>query len=359
MDKKHINWTNTLFLSITPLAGIIGTVLLAINHQIHSATIWLACILCCLGAISITAGYHRLFSHCTYKAAKVVQAFFVLFGSSVFEGSVLEWSTDHRNHHRYVDTPKDPYNINQGAWHAHIGWLLTMDASKRKFDNIDDLKTNKLLQWQHKNYRLIAFFMAFLLPTLIAGLWGDWLGGLIIAGALRISFNLHCTFCINSLCHLVGKQTYTDKQSARDHWFAALLTMGEGYHNFHHQFALDYRNGVRYYQFDPTKWLINFLFWVGLAEDLKRVSQEKIVRYRVDMEHKRVSQSQHSFSSLVLDQIQEVKSKLMEQIAHIETLERDKRVDYQAKMTQARKELSIVLDTWKRLLRTATSATSA
>jgi stearoyl-CoA desaturase (delta-9 desaturase) len=212
---------------------------------------------------------------------------FLLFGAAAFEGSALEWCDDHRNHHRYTDTDQDPYSIKKGFWYAHMGWLFYMDSNAYDFANVAELKSDKLVHWQHKHYLPIAIFMGFLLPMGIAALWGNPLGGLIIAGALRMTFNHHATFAINSVCHYFGKTTYSDRISARDHWFTSLLTYGEGFHNFHHQFPIDYRNGIRAFHYDPTKWLIKALSWVGLTRDLKKVSQDKILQYQLQMAKQR------------------------------------------------------------------------
>lgn len=287
MNLPHkVNWTNTLFLILTPLVGIVGTILLVIFGNVHWPTWLLAGIFAIISGLSVTAGYHRLFSHVSYKAHWIVRLIFMLFGAGTFEGSVLEWCTDHRNHHRYTDTEKDPYNINQGFWYAHIGWLMLLDKNKRDFSNVADLAADPLLSFQNRFFVPLAVIMGFILPTGIAALWGDPLGGLIIAGALQITINHHSTFCINSVCHYFGKRTYSDRQSARDHWFTALFTFGEGFHNFHHQFALDYRNGIRAYDFDPTKWLIWGLSRIGLATDLKRVSADRIMVYKENSDGK-------------------------------------------------------------------------
>ena len=234
-----------------------------------------------ISAAGITAGYHRLFSHVTYKAVWPVRLVLMLLGSSVFQGSILEWSTDHRKHHLYTETEKDPYNIKQGFWYAHIGWLFVLDPNKRDFSNVEDLMQDPIVRFQHRFYIPIAIFMGYIVPALIASLWGDPLGGLLIGGALRIAVAQQSTFCINSICHYFGKKTYSEEQEARDNWVTALITMGEGYHNFHHQFPKDYRNAVRFYQFDPSKWLIRLLSYLGLASDLRRVNPEIIAKYKV------------------------------------------------------------------------------
>ena len=115
----------------------------------------------------------------------------------------------------------------------------------------------------------------------IASLWGAPLEGFLIAGALRITLLHHSTFCINSLCHLLGKRTYSDHSSARDNWLSALITLGEGYHNYHHRFPIDYRNGIQLYHFDPTKWLIYGLYYFGLASGLRRIPHYRIIQVMV------------------------------------------------------------------------------
>ncbi len=366
---RKINWTNTLFLTITPIVGIVGTVLMAIHHLIHWQTILLAFVFIFFTGMSITAGYHRLFSHLTYKAKWPIRLFFLLFGAAAFEGSLIEWCTDHRNHHRYTDTEKDPYNIKRGFWYAHIGWLFVLDSSKRDYSNVEDLQKDPLVRLQHRFYLPIAITMGFLLPMAIAGLWGGWLAGFIVAGALRITLNQHFTFFINSICHLWGKQKYSERISARDNWFTAFLTYGEGYHNFHHQFPLDYRNGIRKFDYDPTKWLIKGLRNVSLAWDLKTVSQQRIVQYQIRNEQEQLQKhSSHSEALVKLIQraINPARDKVIHALNKVEEVEKlygelklkghhikDKitHYDYQQRLKVAKKELKVALVNWNTVLR--------
>jgi stearoyl-CoA desaturase (delta-9 desaturase) len=118
------------------------------------------------------------------------------------------------------------------------------------------------------------------LPAVIGFAWGGWrsaLGAFLIAGVARLVILQHCTFCINSLCHYLGSRPYSSKCTARDSWLMAIVTLGEGYHNYHHEFQHDYRNGVKPWQIDPTKWLIWTLSRLGLVNKLRRVPSEKIV----------------------------------------------------------------------------------
>lgn len=308
-DTKKINWLNTLFLIINPLVAVVGTIVLACMHLIHWKTILLTVILAVMGGISITAGYHRLFSHQSYKAAWPVRFIFLLFGAATFEGSVLEWCTDHRNHHLHTDTPKDPYSIKGGFWYAHIGWLFTLDPTKRDYSNVADLQKDPLVRFQDKYYIAIAVVIGYVLPVLIALCWGDWMGGLFIAGALRITFSQHTTFFVNSACHFFGRSPYSDRHTARDNWVTALFTFGEGYHNFHHQFPLEYRNAIRFYQYDPTKWLIRTLAFFGLATDLKTISKQTILKYKINMDQKRLSEEPKSKLHELYESIMDVLTK--------------------------------------------------
>jgi stearoyl-CoA desaturase (delta-9 desaturase) len=179
-----------------------------------------------------------------------------------------------------VDHDEDPYCISKGLFHAHIGWLLFKLDPGPPFDNVTDLQKDPLVRWQNRYIHLIAALVAFALPTAIGFIWGGWrsaLGAFLIAGVARVVILQHCTFCINSLCHYLGTRPYSSKCSARDSWLMALVTFGEGYHNYHHEFQHDYRNGVKPWQFDPTKWIIWTLSKVRLAAKLRRVPTEKIV----------------------------------------------------------------------------------
>lgn len=323
MEQTKINWVTTLFLILTPLAGVIGTTFLAMHHAIMWPTIVLALIFTVISGLSITCGYHRLFSHLAYKAHWMVRFLFAIFGASAFEGSILEWCTDHRNHHRYTDTDKDPYNAKRGFWFSHLGWLIYLDPTQRDFSNVGDLTADPIVQWQHRHYVKLAICSGFLLPMVLAWLWGDLLGGLIIAGALRISINHHFTFCINSVCHIFGKTTYSDRNTAKDNWFTALFTYGEGYHNFHHKFPVDFRNGIRFYDFDPSKWLIGLLAAAGLANELKTVSQHRIIQCRIEMEESALHNSIKENSKFeLIPLLNQARDSVMQALAKLEDLEK-------------------------------------
>jgi stearoyl-CoA desaturase (delta-9 desaturase) len=235
-------------------------------------------VLWAFNGMSITAGYHRLWAHRSYEASKPVQIFYMLFGAMALQNSILVWSSSHRVHHRHVDdVDHDPYSAKRGLWFSHIGWMLRNHPSGAvDFRNAKDLEANPLVRFQHKYYLLIAIGMNVGVPLLLGLLHGDIWGSLLLGGFLRLVVSHHCTFFINSLAHFWGSRPYTTENTARDNGVLALFTWGEGYHNYHHLFQWDYRNGIRWYQWDPTKWLISMLTWVGLARALKRVPEFQI-----------------------------------------------------------------------------------
>lgn len=279
------------FFILVPLLSVIGAGLVIVYHGFYWQTLVFAMLYAAATGIAITAGYHRLFAHRAYKAAWPVRLILMFFGTAAVQGSILEWCTDHRNHHRYTDKEGDPYSVTRGFWYAHIGWIFVLDPSKRNFDNIKDLNDDAMLRFQHKYFSSLAIFSSAILPVLVCSLWGDPLGGLFIAGGLRLTMNHHFTFFINSLCHYWGKRTY-ERGTARDNWFISLLTYGEGFHNFHHKFSVDYRNGIRWFHFDPSKWLIFMLAKMKLASQLKRIPKEVILQQSLDMREQQLQELQ-------------------------------------------------------------------
>jgi len=264
-----------VFFIVLHVVGIVGTPLYIYYRGITAPELVLFFAYCAATGFSITMGYHRLFAHPTYKASPVVRFFFLLFGAATFEESALKWSSQHRQHHLFTDTEHDPYGVNQGFWHAHIGWIMFW-RHRTNYNNVKDLRRSKLVMHQHDHHAWWSVGGGLVLPMLIAWWIGHPLGGFIMAVCLRIVVVLHSSFFINSFAHTFGKRTYDASQSARDNWLCALLTNGEGFHNFHHRFPMDYRNGFRWYHWDPSKWCIYLMSKLGLAWDLKRTSAQRI-----------------------------------------------------------------------------------
>src|SRR5256885_2098231 len=280
--QQKKDWVNIAFLSLTPIIGIVGTAAWTWTHGFH---LWMPIVMMVMYALvgfSICAGYHRFFSHKTYEASPVLQVLFAFFGAMAAENSILWWSSSHRVHHKYIDKEWDPYNIKRGFWWAHIFWIFTKNAEfDDTFANSPDLLKNPVVMWQNKWHKVILIVAGFGIPTLIGAMYGDPIAGLLWGGFLRIAVIHHTTFFVNSLAHALGKPLYNAEVSARDNWMVALLTLGEGYHSFHHRFPADFRNGVRWYHWDPAKWFIRALRWMGLAEELVATPEPQIEQARM------------------------------------------------------------------------------
>lgn len=291
-DEGVRNWAVTLTLGLTFLFAVILVPWYGIAVG-FSGWAWAFFVLfMLLTGVGIGSGYHRLWSHRTYKAHPALQVFLAIFGGMSIQNSILVWSARHRVHHRDVDDDdKDPYSIGRGFWFAHVGWMLKdYRSGEVDYSVVPDLQKNPIVMWQHRHYLELILLTNIALPLGLGFLVGDPLGVFLLAGLGRLVLNHHFTFFINSLAHMWGKQPYTDENSARDNAFISIFTYGEGYHNFHHLFQNDYRNGVRWFAIDLNKWFIATMAGLGLASDLRRTPQFKILRARLHMDFKRARQ---------------------------------------------------------------------
>ncbi|HEX8781838.1 MAG TPA: fatty acid desaturase, partial [Steroidobacteraceae bacterium] len=291
VTKTHapIVWTNVLMFTLTFAAAAILVPWYGLTHGFSVADWAVFAFFLVANGMAITAGYHRLWAHRTYDAHWTLRVLYLVFGTMALQNSVFAWCSGHRTHHLHVDDEeRDPYSARRGFWFSHIGWMLRRYPSGREdFRNIPDLKKDPMLAFQHRYYVPLAVAANFGLPLAAGLLFHDVWGMLILAGVLRLVWSHHVTFFINSLAHMWGSRPYTDENSARDNPVLAVITYGEGYHNFHHIFAHDYRNGVRWWQWDPTKWLIASLQFVGLTRRLKRTPVFQIQRALLAMQFKR------------------------------------------------------------------------
>jgi len=275
MNRKQLDWKNFLFVSCSHLVAAFAIVYLVLFH-FSWWTIGFGLLWGTLCGLSITGGYPRLFSHSAYTASWPLRAFYLAFGAASVQNSALAWAADHRTHHAHTDRDRDPYSVRHGFWWAHIGWVLFRGDRDKRQALVRDLEADPLVRFQHRFYLPLAILFAAAAPAAIGTAWGDPLGALLVAGWLRLVVQWHATFSVNSFAHLIGRQPYGRTGTARDSFLVALLTMGEGYHNFHHRFQFDYRNGIRWYHFDPTKWWVWTASRLGLARQLRRVPADRI-----------------------------------------------------------------------------------
>ena len=277
--RRRLNRVNTAFLLCAHLLAAYAVLRLHFD-RVAPESIVLAVIWFVLCGLSITAGYHRLFAHGAFRAVAPLRAVFLFFGAGAVQNSALRWARDHRDHHAYTDGEHDPYSVRHGFWWAHVGWVLFDKQVERPQTAVADLTADPLVRWQDRAYLPIAILAAAVVPMLLGLLWGDPLGALFVAGFLRLVLQWQSTFAINSLAHTIGSRPWEKESTARDSFWLALFTLGEGYHNFHHRFPGDYRNGVRWYHFDPTKWLLWLFARFRLVGNLRRVSRTTIEKAR-------------------------------------------------------------------------------
>ena len=292
-EHPRLLWANVLMFIGTLIGAVVVVPWYGFTFGYSTAAwVWFAVLLYANG-LSITGGYHRLWSHRTYDAHWSLRLVYMVLGAMALQNSVLVWASGHRDHHQFVDNnDRDPYSARRGFWFSHIGWMLRRYPSGEwHFDNVRDLQRDPLVVFQHRFYYPLAIGLNVLVPLALGWLHGDLWGVFLLAGVLRLVVSHHLTFLINSAAHAFGRQPYSDENSARDNGWLAFLTYGEGYHNFHHQFAHDYRNGIRWWHWDPSKWLISALSWFGITYRLKRTPDVAIQRARLAMQFRRVQEN--------------------------------------------------------------------
>lgn len=273
--KPSIRWTAAIFIPVITLIGVIGTPFYIYHYGVTTSELVLFFFYFFATGMSITVGYHRLFAHNAFKAHPIARFLLLFFGSGTFEKSVLRWASQHRQHHQHTDTELDPHSVKRGFWFCHVGWIMFYKHNV-EYGNVKDLQQSKLIQHQHDHYDAWSVTSGIIVPMLI-GVWiGHPLGAFVMAVCLRLTLVMNAAFLINSYAHMVGSKEFDPNSSASDHWLGAIITNGEGYHSFHHRFPNDYRNGYRWYHWDPSKWFIYLLSITGLASNLKRTSEEKI-----------------------------------------------------------------------------------
>ena len=275
LPQPQTRWVGIIFFIVLHVVGLVGTPLYLLHYGASSAEWVLFFSYSFLTNMAITVGYHRLFAHVTFKAHPIVRFFLLFFGAATFEESALKWASQHRQHHQFTDTDKDPHSVKKGLFYCHIGWIM-LYRHKVNHENVKDLTRSRLVMHQHKYYHAWSIFSGIVLPLALGYMIGRPWGVFLTAVCLRMVLVMNAAFLINSYAHMVGDNSFDRNSSARDHWLGAVITNGEGYHSFHHKFPNDYRNGYRNHHWDPSKWFIYTLSRLGLASDLKRTPEWRI-----------------------------------------------------------------------------------
>ena len=297
MEKAPINWTNMLLFSLTPAFALLLVPAYGYfyGYDLYEWVVFVLLMVFC--GMSITAGYHRLWSHKAYKAHPLLRVIFALGGACALQNDILTWASEHRRHHQFVDNnDHDPYSASRGFWFSHIGWILrNYKSGAEDYSNVKDLMKDPIVVWQKKHYLTLLLVMNIGLPAFLGLVHGDIIAGLLLGGLLRLVLSQHVTYLINSIAHMWGQQPYSENNSARDNPILAFFTYGEGYHNYHHTFQWDYRNGIQWWHFDPTKWVISLLSFAGLTRELKRCNPAEIEKARLELQYLKATEKCERF----------------------------------------------------------------
>jgi stearoyl-CoA desaturase (Delta-9 desaturase) len=230
------------------------------------------------GGFGITALYHRSWAHNAVQFARPVEYILVILSGFLIQMPARQWISTHIKHHQYTDHEQDPYNIQRGFWWAHFEWIIF--APVPPIELPARLDTNPVVFWQERYYWLLSVILNAGIPILLSlALGSAWWGALLLT-VLRIVLMSHAVFAVNSVCHVWGTRPFTDEVSARDVWWFPFV-LGEQYHNYHHAFPRDYRHGVGSLAFDPTKWLIALLAYLGLARNLFVMPAARVQEARI------------------------------------------------------------------------------
>jgi len=272
-DAAHHNEHDDI---VYPSAIPFVLVHLACFGAIWSGVTWQALVLCVtlywLRIFAIGAGYHRLFSHRAYSTSRAFQFVLAVLAQSTSQKSVLWWAAKHRHHHLHSDTEQDVHSPRHtGFLYSHLGWIFSRQHDTFDETKVPDLMRYPELRWLHK-YELVPAGVLAVLCFLIAG-WS----GLFVGFFWSTVLVYHATFCINSLAHVSGKKRYVTGDDSRNNWLLAVFTMGEGWHNNHHAFQSSVRQGFRWWEIDPTYYLLKALSWAGIVWGL-RMPPAQVVR---------------------------------------------------------------------------------
>lgn len=254
------------------LGACIGVVRM-IQHGVASDVLAWAATLYMISSIGVTAGYHRFWTHRSYRSHPVVQGFLAVLGALALEGPIIKWYKDHHQHHAYTDRDGDPHSpVVDSFWWAHMGWLFYDVEAPQGYRRATFFDKDPIVRWQYYLYWPLAITLGFILPLLATGdpdaVW--------IAGFLRVTLHLHATWSVNSVCHRWGRpprdrngKPLRRRDRSVDNWVVALLSSGEGWHATHHADPDSYDLGVWWWRYDLGKWCIDLCAFLNLVTDRK------------------------------------------------------------------------------------------
>jgi stearoyl-CoA desaturase (delta-9 desaturase) len=286
LEHESVDRLANVVVTVVPAVLLGVAIWLAWGGSLHWQDLVVLAITYVITGAGITVGYHRLFTHRSFKTGRPLRALFAVAGSAAVEGPVIEWVSTHRKHHCFSDLPGDPHSPHtdhgvgwrgalRGLLHAHVGWMFRgIDrASEERYAK--DLLADPLLRAVDRMFPLwvvLGLVLPFGLGVALTGSLVGGLTGMLWGGAVRILFLHHATFSINSLCHFFGRRPFATGDESRNLAWLALPTFGEAWHNNHHAFPTSAHHGLTRWQVDPGGWLIDGLQRLGLAWDVVRIT---------------------------------------------------------------------------------------
>ncbi|XP_026735690.1 acyl-CoA Delta(11) desaturase-like [Trichoplusia ni] len=278
--QNKIKWTSAIGLIFYHVFGAYWCWLYAFPFKLLTPIF--AFLMLIVNGLGITCGVHRLFTHKSYKVNTPLKILLILFFTSAGQNSIYQWVRDHRLHHKFSDTDADPHNSRRGLFFSHIGWLMMhkneeVRTQGKKID-MSDIENDAILMFQDRNFTLMKLIFCYVIPTTFGiYFWGEeWKCAVAWQCFIRYLSALHCEMTVNSLAHAYGYQPYNKHIAPKENGFVATITIGEGFHNYHHVFPFDYK-AAEY--FDTFNWSAAFIRWwekMGWAYDLKEAKPEMI-----------------------------------------------------------------------------------
>lgn len=278
LNKLPSQWVAALII----FAPIVGVVIAIIQWEyVQGIDIFLFFAMYLLTGLSITVGFHRYFTHHSFKTKIWMRRLLHICGSMAGEGPLIYWVATHRNHHRFTDVEGDPHSPIletdslkhkiKGFFHAHMGWMLAAKPESSFSYAIDLLRDRKLVEID--SAYLVWLMLGLIIPAVIGGLWtqtlmGVWMG-FLWGGLVRMAVCQHVTWGVNSICHIFGQKNYKTKDNSRDNFILGVLALGEGFHNTHHAFPTSARHGLKWWQFDLSYYVIRLFSVTSLATDIR------------------------------------------------------------------------------------------
>lgn len=282
----------TVFLPTFASVAAVGLAVAGMARPAPAELIVMALLYVCT-MLGITVGFHRLFAHRAFSASRAARLVLGILGSMSAQGSLNNWVSEHRVHHRFSDKEGDPHSPSRSGapalhllrrtWHAHTGWMLA-PAPTKWHGNIADLFHDRIA-WFVSRWYFAWVLLGLLIPALAAlmvhGSWKSALTGVLWGGFVRIFLGHHATWSVNSLCHLVGRRPFRTNDDSRNNLFVAIVAMGEGWHNNHHAFPASARHGLRWWEVDLSYCIIRALCLSRLARDVRTANPTTVSRCRV------------------------------------------------------------------------------